>query len=204
MRAATAAQSRSIDRRAIEEVGIPSLVLMENAGRAVVAAIERRLGGTAGRKVVILCGKGNNGGDGLVVARHLHARGADVRVFLAGRLEQLSPDAALQARMVGGIGLPVAEVTTAAAAREALAGSDLAVDALLGTGTRGEVTGLLAELIEALNASPVPVVAVDVPSGLNADTGQPCGCCVRAVESVTFGVLKRGLVAIFRAPATPG
>ncbi len=194
MRAATAAQSRSIDRRAIEEVGIPSLVLMENAGRAVVAAIERRLGGTAGRKVVILCGKGNNGGDGLVVARHLHARGADVRVFLAGRLEQLSPDAALQARMVGGIGLPVAEVTTAAAAREALAGSDLAVDALLGTGTRGEVTGLLAELIEALNASPVPVVAVDVPSGLNADTGQPCGCCVRAVESVTFGVLKRGLV----------
>ncbi len=194
MLAATAAQSRSIDRRAIEEIGIPSVVLMENAGLAVVAVVTRRLGDLRGRTLTLLCGKGNNGGDGFVIARHLHHRGARVLPFLAVPLADLSGDARLQAQIAANIGLPVREVTTAGDVRAALAESDLVVDALLGTGTRGEVAGLLGELIDALNACGRPVVAVDVPSGLDVDGGHACGRCVRAAETVTFGVLKRGLV----------
>lgn len=194
MDAATAAQSRSIDRRAIEEIGIPSLVLMENAGLAVVFSVIRRLERPEGASVAIFCGKGNNGGDGFVVARHLARWGADVRVFLAGRVEDMAGDARLQARIAANMGLPIAELESVDGVGEALAGAELAVDALLGTGARGEVTGLPGDLIDALNASAVPVVAVDVPSGLDVDTGQICGRCVRADETVTFGVLKRGLV----------
>lgn len=203
MYAATAAQSRSIDRRTIEEIGIPSPVLMENAGLAVAAAVARRCGGVRGRSIVVLCGKGNNGGDGFVVARHLAVQGARVRLFLAGARDKLSGDAALEAQIAANMGLPIAELQSPAGAAEALAGADAAVDALLGTGTRGEVTGLMADLIEALNAGPAPVVAVDVPSGLNVDTGLPCGHCVRAVETVTFGVLKRGL-ALYPGAAYAG
>ncbi|MBI3947404.1 MAG: NAD(P)H-hydrate dehydratase [Armatimonadetes bacterium] len=194
MEAATAAQSRSIDRRTIEKIGIPSMVLMENAGLAVVAAVVRRLGGVRGRAVAILCGKGSNGGDGFVVARHLAQRGALVRLFLAARAGELSGDARAQAEIAAAIGLAVREVAAAETIGAELATADLVVDALLGTGTRGDVTGLFGDLIDLLNDSGRPVVAVDVPSGLHADTGQACGRCVRAVETVAFGVLKRGLV----------
>ncbi|MDH7571778.1 MAG: NAD(P)H-hydrate epimerase, partial [Armatimonadota bacterium] len=194
MEAATATQSRSIDQRTIQQIGIPSTVLMENAGLAVVAAVERRLGCAAGRAVAILCGKGNNGGDGFVVARHLHLRGARISLFLAANLDHLTGDAALQARVAANVGLAIQEVRGAQEVDAALAGADVVVDALLGTGTRGRVEGLLAGLIDRINTARAPVVAVDVPSGLNADTGEVCGPCVRAAETVTFGVLKRGLV----------
>ncbi|HHX39457.1 MAG TPA: NAD(P)H-hydrate dehydratase, partial [Armatimonadetes bacterium] len=203
MDAANAAQSRSIDRRTIEEIGIPSLVLMENAGLAVVATARETLGDVVGRTIVAFCGKGNNGGDGLVVARHLHRQGARVRVLLAAPREEFSGDAEIQARIATNLGVPITQVRAADEAAELLAEADLAIDALLGTGTRGEVTGLVGDLIDLLNRSNVPAIAVDIPSGLHAGTGMPCGRCVRAHATVTFGVMKRGL-ALYPGAALAG
>lgn len=194
MKAASAAQSRNIDRRAIEEIGIPSPVLMENAGLAVVSAIRRRLGDLRGRRIAIFCGKGNNGGDGFVIARHLALAGAQLSLFLAARRDDLRGDALTQANIISRMGLPITELSNAADCATALNTADLAVDALLGTGIHGEVTGLLGEVIDQINASSTPVIAVDIPSGLNTDNGQACGRCIRAVETVTFAVLKRGLI----------
>ena len=129
MDAANAAQSRSIDRRTIEEIGIPSLVLMENAGLAVVAIARETLGDVVGRTIVIFCGKGNNGGDGLVVARHLHRQGARVRVVLAAPREEFSGDAEVQARIATNLGVPITQVRAADEVAELLAEADLAIDA---------------------------------------------------------------------------
>ncbi|HOQ30037.1 MAG TPA: NAD(P)H-hydrate epimerase, partial [Armatimonadota bacterium] len=160
---------------------------------AVVAIARETLGDVVGRTIVIFCGKGNNGGDGLVVARHLHRQGARVRVVLAAPREEFSGDAEVQARIATNLGVPITQVRAADEVAELLAEADLAIDALLGTGTRGEVTGLVGDLIDLLNRSNVPAIAVDIPSGLNAGTGVPCGRCVRAHATVTFGVMKRGL-----------
>lgn len=197
MRVLTAAQMREADRRTIEDIGIPSIVLMETAGREVVAAIDRALTGQADRAVAILAGRGNNGGDGFVVARILAQRGTDVRVFLIGARSQVQGDARVNLDILDRLGIRVTAIRSTAAwaaqSKDAL-GADLVVDALFGTGLSSPLGGLHARVVEDLNAADVPVVSIDLPSGLSADRPEPVGPHVRATLTVTLGGLKYPLV----------
>ena len=195
MKLVTAAQMRAMDRAAIEDFGLPGIVLMENAGTAVVAACAELLTQRGGYVVRVFAGKGNNGGDGFVVARHLHNAGCEVAVALLARGEELRGDAATNHAIAAKMGIPIVEITerNRARLRKMAAEADLIVDAVLGTGLSGEVTGLSREAIRAINGSPAPVVAVDIPSGVHADTGAILGVAVRADLTVTFGLPKIGL-----------
>lgn len=196
--AATRDQIRELDRAAIEDYGIPGLVLMENAGRACARAAGEMLGGTAGKKVTILCGRGNNGGDGYVVARHLSNWGADVEVLLVAEMADAlarEGEAATNLRIILSMGVPVREVPAADEVARAIGDrcdSDLIVDALLGTGVRGEVKEPFRSAIQAVNDCQCPVLAIDVPSGLDCDTGRALGIAVRADRTVTFVLNKVG------------
>jgi len=195
MKIVTVAQMQALDRRTIEEAGVPSLTLMEHAGTGVVSAMESAFGSLTGKRVAILCGKGNNGGDGLVVARHLSRRRAHVQVILMAKPSELTGDAkamyrrlrAAPGRSVVHAGLPLDRT------RAILAHSDLAVDALLGTGLSAPVSGPYRSAIDAMNKAGRPIVAVDLPSGIHGDTGAVLGDAVRAALTVTFGLPKLGL-----------
>lgn len=195
---ATRRQVRDIDRIAIDAYGVRGLILMENAGRACAREAAEMLGRTEGRQVVVFCGTGNNGGDGFVVARHLENRGCSVRTFLAGRIDDVlrqAGDASVNLEIALNMGIPVGEVNDQTAARRALeesAGAHLIVDALLGTGLEREVAEPHRSLINGINELGVPVLSVDVPSGLDCDTGQPLGVAVRADRTVTFVLGKQG------------
>lgn len=189
----TARQMAECDRRAIQEYGIPGVVLMENAGRAVAELAGQLLGKVARKRVAIFCGKGNNGGDGYVVARHLANSGAQVRLFLVGRRTEVKGDAATNLHIVEKMGLNLQEITTAEHIPD-LRSTDLVIDALLGTGLQGPVHGILADVIEALNASRAPALAIDVPSGLDSDSGSILGVAIRATITGTMAALKRGLL----------
>ncbi len=194
----TADEMRRLDHRAITELGIPGPTLMENAGRRAAEAILEALPALVGRRraprVVIVCGKGGNGGDGFVVAGRLQRAGLRPRVLLTAPPEELRADAAVKYRAMRRSGIRPERVTTDLAAAGWLAGADLIVDAMLGTGARGAPAPLVAALIERINASGRPVVALDVPSGLPADGESPEGPVIRATLTVTFAGLKRGLV----------
>jgi len=194
VRHATREEMREMDRRAIEDYGIPGMVLMENAGRATAEEVRKMLPAPGDGTVVILCGKGNNGGDGLVVARHLHNHGVEVQTFVAFRMDDVTEaqgDAATNLRIVVNMKLPISELVSAADLPD-LTQADVIVDALLGTGLSGDVREPLRGIIEAINASGVPVVAVDIPSGLCANTGAMLGAAVRAKKTVTFACPKKG------------
>ena len=202
MRPLTRSQVREIDRRAIEEFGLPGIVLMENAGRG---AAELLHGLAPGVSVAIVCGKGNNAGDGFVIARHLENLGHAVRLLLACDPAELRGDAAIAWRMVEKAGIPTTKLAAATAAEweRALAGADWIVDALLGTGATGAPRGVIATAIDAVNAAArhgSQVFAVDLPSGLDCDTGQPLGPCVRADVTATFVARKVGFDAPAAAP----
>ncbi len=187
---ATAAQMREMDRRTIEDYGIPSIVLMENAALRVVDVIAERFGPLKGKRIGVVCGKGNNGGDGLAIARHLSVRfGAKVSVHLTAEPSEYEGDAAANYKMASALGLDIRPVFP-----DLYRGIDLVVDALLGTGIHGGVEGSLAEIISAMNGEHRPIVAVDVPSGLDADTGEISGACVKATLTVTFALPKLGLI----------
>jgi len=194
----TAAEMRELDRRAVADLGIASATLMENAGRGAAAALVELLPALGaprrGARVAIVCGKGGNGGDGFVVARWLRRRGLRPLVLLAARVEDVTGDAAAKLAALGRAGVSPIVVEDAAQAAPHLADARVVVDALLGTGTRGAPTGLTAVLIESINASGRPVVALDIPSGLPADGGPPSGPAVRATATLTFAGLKYGLV----------
>ena len=188
----TREQVRRVDAVAIHELGIPGVVLMENAGRNAADRIAEVVRRTAAERVVIFCGTGNNGGDGFVIARHLRNRGLNVLVFLAGDPDRLTPDAGVHYRILRAMGIavhPAGRTGTTGGIR----GRDVVVDALLGTGFEGDVREPLASLIEGINgASKAAVVAVDVPSGLDCDTGRPCNATIRADLTVTFVAGKVG------------
>jgi NAD(P)H-hydrate epimerase len=184
---------RELDRRAIEELGVPGVVLMENAGRGAAEVLVRL--GCQG-PVVICCGKGNNGGDGFVIARYLDNRNIPVHVLLFARPEDLTGDAAVNYQIISRSGLPV-EVYAGEAWDEKALQLDLAkaewiLDALFGTGLTGPVRKPLDRVISAINAGQAHVLAVDIPSGLDCDTGQPLGPTVRAEHTVTFVAEKKG------------
>jgi len=195
LRLVTATEMNAVDRIAIQDFGIPGVVLMENAGLRVVEVITRLLGNPTGKTVVVFAGKGNNGGDGFVVARHLHNRGTKVQVFLDAERDKISGDALINLNIWEKMGQKVFPLhKNINLVRLALVNADLVVDALYGTGFRGSVREHMVPVIEAINASGKPVVAVDVPSGLEADSGKVHGPCVRADYTVTFALPKLGLV----------
>ncbi len=196
MKLLTAAEMRELDRRAIAEVGIPSLVLMENAGRSIYQVLRREFPELAG-EVAVLAGRGNNGGDGFVVARYLANAGTPVAVFLLGRRDQVGGDARVNLEILAHQGLEVVEVLEESqlqAALDRLARAGLIVDALLGTGLNSPVTGLLASLIHRVNHLKRAVLAVDLPSGLSADTGEVLGVAVQADVTVACGWPKIGQI----------
>jgi len=186
----SAAQMREMDRRTIGDFGVPGLILMENAALRVVEAMTERFGPLRGKKVTVVCGKGNNGGDGLAIARHLETRlGAEVTVNVVADPEDYAGDAAASYKMARAFGLDIRHGHPHLAS-----GVDIVVDALLGTGITGGVQGRMAGIINAMNDSGRPVVSVDVPSGLDVDTGEVEGACVRAALTVTFALPKLGLM----------
>jgi ADP-dependent NAD(P)H-hydrate dehydratase / NAD(P)H-hydrate epimerase len=192
----TAEEMRRLDARAVRELGIPAATLMEHAGQGAGAAVLARLGTRPRktRRVVIVCGKGGNAGDGFVAARWLRRRGVRVVVVLTSPPADVRGEAAEKLRELQKAGVRPLVITDAAALRPLVARADLVVDALLGTGARAVADGLVADTIRVVNESGRPVLALDVPSGLPPDGGAPAHPVVRADETVTFAGLKRGLV----------
>ena len=191
-------EARAFDARAIHEWQVPSVVLMENAGRGAAEIVTRDvLGGTAlGKVATIVCGPGNNGGDGFVVARHLLRAGAIVRALLVGARDSVSGDARIHLDAFVGVGGDVREIAVddeITSLRAALEGAHVIVDALFGTGLDRPLTGGFIEIVRAINGARSTRVALDVPSGLDADTGTPLGIAVEADFTVTFAHYKRGL-----------
>jgi ADP-dependent NAD(P)H-hydrate dehydratase / NAD(P)H-hydrate epimerase len=192
----TAEQMRETDRLTIQKYGVPSLTLMERAGEAVTQAILERFKRNAKKGVLIVAGKGNNGGDGFVVARLLKKKKIPCEVTLLARQEELSPDAAHNLRAYLKLRGKITEisVTNLHALSERIGKNALVVDAILGTGIRSEVRGIFADAITRVNASGLPVVAVDIPSGLDTDRGVPLGVAVQAEMTVALAFPKLGEV----------
>lgn len=187
----TRAQVREIDRRAIQEFHIPGIVLMENAARSATDVAWRMIGAQPARFVTIFCGPGNNGGDGLAMARHLHNRGTHVEIVPVFDPAKLPGDALINWQIVQAMNL---ELVPLEAGEDALARQpELVIDALLGTGFTGEPRGDIARVIELINREcKWPILAIDVPSGLDCDTGEPASLCIRATTTVTFVAEKAG------------
>jgi NAD(P)H-hydrate epimerase len=197
MRILTAAQMREVDRYTIEEIGIPSLVLMENAGRQVVAAIEAAHDSRLDGRVAILCGRGNNGGDGFVVARTLLQRGTDTLILVFGPLGDIRGDARVNLDILGRLGLNVVEISdeqTWELHSSEVARCSLIIDAIFGTGLRSPLAGMLETVVADVNATDIPVVSIDLPSGLSADTPFLIGDCIDAAMTVTLAAPKLSLV----------
>ena len=191
-RLVTAAEMREMDRISIEKIGIPGLLLMEHAGTAVAERAAELLSEHSGKRMTVVCGKGNNGGDGFVAARLLAEQDLQVQILLIGDPDSLQGDALVNYQIIREIGLPVLSIQTGKELSRTEQG-DLIIDALFGTGIKGEVKGLAAQVIEWMNMAPL-ILSVDVPSGLHCDTGQFKGACVEANATVTLGELKLGLV----------
>lgn len=200
----TRRQVREVDRRAIEDFAVPGVVLMENAGRGAAEMVRRAYESSPRRTangafVAIVCGRGNNGGDGFVIARHLSNWAAPVELFLACDPDRLTGDAATNFIITRHMGLrchPCNTVEHVAAAARRLGEAVVVVDAVLGTGFAGDVRCPLDRAIEAINAAAeATVIAIDVPSGLDCDTGRPSNATVRADATVTFVAAKAGFAA---------
>lgn len=195
MHLVTAGQMAAIDRRTIQDQGIPGITLMHRAGTAVADELATRSGSLAGDRIVVLCGRGNNGGDGFVVARVLKERKATIEAYLLSTRDSVSGDARMAMEEWLAAGGTVTEVTDEDAVNDVArtwADADCIVDAMLGTGLSGEVRGVFRAVIDAVNRLRVPVVAVDIPSGVSGDTGQVLGAAIRATLTVTFGLPKVG------------
>jgi NAD(P)H-hydrate epimerase len=190
-------EMRAVEERA-ERLGVSRLLLMEAAGKAVADYIERKMG-AAGKRVVVVAGAGNNGGDGFVAARHLAAYGARVKVFLVGLGENIrTPEASLNWRIVKEMNRSIElfqlrDESFMSSIEKAISEADVVVDAIFGTGLRGELKEPYASVIGLINKSGAFKLAVDVPSGLDPLTGEVCGAAVRADATVTFHRAKKGL-----------
>ena len=193
MKVVTAAEMRRIDQDTIEGIGIPGIVLMETAGSAIVRTIEQHY--PTCQRIGILAGKGNNGGDGIVIARQLAHAGRDVNLFLVSPQESFTGEAHINLQIAKNLGLQIEEILTdRETSLNQIASCELLVDAIFGTGLRGAVRDPIVAVINAINHLPTPILSVDLPSGLDADTGHPLGTCVQADRTVTIGLPKRGLL----------
>jgi NAD(P)H-hydrate epimerase len=194
----TAAEMQEMDRQTIESHGISGLELMEKAGQGATRVLLDQFGDRVKAGVGIVCGKGNNGGDGFVIARCLAQKGIDVSVYLLAKTAALKGDAASNCERLASLDIGIVEIPdedTFSKFKPRLSNHGLLVDAILGTGLTSDVRGLfktVINFINALNRTGIAVFAVDIPSGLNADTGQPCGTCIRSQSTATFGLAKIG------------
>ncbi len=194
MKSLSRQQVRDIDRYAIEKLAVPGVVLMENAGRNATDAIEHYLVTSRGHSIAVVAGGGNNGGDGFVIARHLVLRGAKATVFLLADPAKISGDAAVHFNILRNLGIEIRTLDERQfdGLHLVLRRYDLIVDAIGGTGIRGPLTGLVAAAVGKVNDSGTPVAAIDIPTGLDCDTGEAPGAVVRAAFTVTFVARKKG------------
>lgn len=191
---------RAVDRWAIETIGVSGVVLMENAGRSAAELAWAKLEDVARPRVCIFCGTGNNGGDGYVIARHLLNRGVQVEVVICGDVAKIHGDAKANLDILEHLGCAAERLRPdrsdlAAAVRAMAEGADMVVDALFGTGLQGQLRSDYQGLVNAINALGVPILSVDIPSGLDCDTGEPLGAAIRAACTVTFVAVKKGFLA---------
>jgi len=195
MRLVKASEIQEMDRITIQELGIPGAVLMENAARGATRVFLEHFAPPAHSRAVILCGRGNNGGDGYVMARYLQQAGIQVTVFLLSKLHKISGDALINLKVIKQMGLEILEVPDAklwGTKRRVLRGCDFIIDGILGTGLNSPVKGFYGQVIKYVNSLDKPVMAIDIPSGLNADTGQIMGIAIKAELTATFGFPKLG------------
>jgi NAD(P)H-hydrate epimerase len=190
-------EARAFDFKAINTIGIPGVVLMENAGRSCAELVKEKLHNTANPKVCILCGTGNNGGDGYVIARHLRNAGMKVIVVICGNNNKIKGDAKINLDILDAINQAVEQLDSDSSEivrkiKEYALDADMIIDCLLGTGLKGTVKDGCKQIIETVNSMECPVLAVDIPSGLDCDTGKPLGVAIKADYTVTFIALKKG------------
>ena len=191
----TAKEMREMDRQTIESFGLPGRILMENAGRGTTRIILDRFNDLDDINVGIVAGRGNNGGDGFVIARYLAHKGIPVIVYLLGKKNQVKGDAEANLKLLEPLNINIIELETADQfenQKSSMSQHNLWVDAIFGTGLNSDVRGYFRDVIEFINQSNKPIFSVDIPSGLNSDTGQPCGISVRAHTTATFGFAKIG------------
>lgn len=191
----TAREMREMDRLTIESFGLPGRLLMETAGRGAVDFFLETFQDCSGKRVGVMAGRGNNGGDGFVMARHLAESGMRVTVFLLAKKTDVKGDAAANLELLAPLGIPVVELPDSETFRRyaaELRHQGIWIDAILGTGLNAEVTTYFKEVITFINESAKPVFCVDIPSGLDADTGRPLGICIRGTATATFGFPKIG------------
>lgn len=196
MKAITAAKMKEIDRAAIQDFGIPSLILMENAGSRA-ADVALGMLPEKNKRIVCVCGKGNNGGDGFVCARHLINAGRDVDIFLTGEASHLNGDTKTNFLILEKMGAAIYNLRGEDSLKNlkyCLDKADLIIDAIFGIGISGKVKKPYSEIIKIINESRKKVLAVDLPSGLDADKGILLGSCIRADKTVTFAAPKTGLL----------
>jgi len=191
---------RAVDSWAINTLGIPGVVLMENAGRSCAELIKDKLKDIAHPQVCIFCGTGNNGGDGYVIARHLLNSGFQVTVVVCGDPNRIKGDAKINLDILERLGCPIEQLNLGdgdvpARVKAFAAGADMLVDGLFGTGLSGQLTDDYKQLIESINACDCPILAVDIPSGLDCDSGQPLGAAIRASYTITFVAVKKGFAS---------
>src|SRR3989338_9809968 len=204
MKYISTAKMRTLDRKAIKCYGIPSLILMENAGRGIAELAQKML--RRKKRVLIVCGKGNNGGDGLVAARHLTNHGYSVQVVLLIHPKELKSDPKINYGILRKMHVPICSFTSEnqATRLNILAKrSDLIIDGIFGIGLERPVSGFFYDVISILNDSQKPVLAIDIPSGLNSDSGVPLGIAIKAKATGTLGIAKRGPL-VWRGPRDSG
>ena len=193
----TREEMRELDRKAIEEYKIPGIILMENAGRNAAEEILQMIDDPHQAKVAILCGKGNNGGDGFVVARHIHNHGISVDVFLIANISDIlkDGDAGTNLQILLNMKISVKEILDISGVNSILNelnNYNILVDALFGTGLSGDVREPFKTLIDGVNNLNKPIVSVDIPSGLDSNTGKILGAAIKATKTVTFAAAKKG------------
>lgn len=191
---------RSFDAWAINTLGVQGVVLMENAGRSCAELIKEKLAGIAEPKVCVFCGTGNNGGDGYVIARHLLNSGFEVVVVVCGERSKIKGDAKINLDILERLGRPIEQLDLndsdiPGRVRDFAAGADMLVDGIFGTGLKGRLGDGYKQLIEGINARNHPILAVDIPSGLDCDTGEPLGAAIRAGWTVSFVAVKTGFTS---------
>ena len=203
----TRQQVRDFDAWAINTACVPGVVLMENAGSGCAEIVITQLEKPAGSKVCVFCGPGNNGGDGLVIARYLKNAGVDVAIALCGPVSKIKDDAEVNYKITRKMEIKITEFESASANIEKeigifAGGSELIVDAIFGTGLTGVLRADFIRIINAINSLNKPIVAVDIPSGLDCDTGESLGAAIKAVSTVTFAAAKKGFLNLRSAQFT--
>jgi NAD(P)H-hydrate epimerase len=197
MRVVTPAQMSEIDAKTIKDIGIPGAVLMENAALKVVEEAIKSLGSVSGKYIVLLAGKGNNGGDAFAVARHLYNKGAIIKLFVVAKTGDINNDAALNMNILSNMGINITEITEekqVSGMKPELNHADMIIDGIFGTGFKGEARGVIKAVMEAVNITGKYVLSIDIPSGVNGETGSVSGTCIKACKTVTFGLPKVGLL----------